>query len=174
MLQGISIKKAVAVLALAALAIAPAIAGGQSEAAADEAEELMIMDPWIRASAPGDQMGAGYMVIHNRGTETARLVGVAGEVADRIELHTHTQVDGLMRMIEVESVEIAAGEQVAFEPGGFHVMFMGIADQFEAGDTHSLTLEFDGTDAMEVEFTVQPIDYSGEMDHDDMEMDSDE
>lgn len=153
----------VLLLLLLAIVTLPLFAGGQSETAmAGREGDTPVNNAWIRASIEGDRNGAGYMVIRNRNTEPKRLLRVEADgLAQRIELHTHSMVDGLMRMQQVEFVEVPPRGEVIFEPGGFHVMFMGITDEFQEGDIHRLTLHFDTIDPVEVDFIVEPVDYRG-------------
>lgn len=50
---------------------------------------------------------------------------------------------GNMTMQEVDSIDLPAGEAVVFEPGGYHVMLLGLANPLEVGDTFDLTLFFE-------------------------------
>lgn len=50
---------------------------------------------------------------------------------------------GNMTMQEVDSIDLPAGEAVVFEPGGYHVMLLGLASPLEVGDTFDLTLMFE-------------------------------
>ena len=50
---------------------------------------------------------------------------------------------GNMTMQEVDSIDLPAGEAVVFEPGGYHVMLLGLASPLEVGDTFDLTLLFE-------------------------------
>lgn len=52
-------------------------------------------------------------------------------------------MDGAMTMQELtDGLELAGGETVSFEPGGYHVMLLDIAEPLEVGDEIELTLEF--------------------------------
>ena len=48
-----------------------------------------------------------------------------------------------MTMQEVEGIDVPAGETVALEPGGFHVMMIDLAEPLVAGETIELTLTFE-------------------------------
>ena len=50
--------------------------------------EIEIDDLWVRASAPGQSNGAGYMDIDNDAKAADRLLSVTSDVAERVELHT--------------------------------------------------------------------------------------
>lgn len=155
-------KKLLFALTLGAVAVAATAGGGPESPMAGREGDTPVNNAWIRASVAGDRNAAGYMVIRNRNTEPKRLLRVEADgLAQRIELHTHTMTDGLMRMQQVEFVEVPARGEVIFEPGGFHLMFMGITEEFQEGDVHRLTLFFDTIDPVDVDFIVEPVDYMG-------------
>ena len=74
------------------------------------------------------------MQITNTGDADDRLVAAASDVAERVELHTHIMDGDVMRMVEVEEgFAVTAGETIALERGGMHVMFLGLTRVLEAG-----------------------------------------
>ena len=109
-----------------------------------------------RATAPTKRNGVAYKTQHN-GTDAAdRLVAGHTPVAQRVELHTHINDDGVMRMREVAAIEVPAGGKTLLEPGGLHIMLIGLNDALAAGQTFPLTLEFETAGTMTVDVTVGP------------------
>jgi len=49
----------------------------------------------------------------------------------------------MMRMQQVDSVAVPAGESVRFQPSGNHVMLFGLKQPLAAGERFELTLEFE-------------------------------
>ena len=119
--------------------------------------QIMIEDPYARASSPSAKVGAAFMMLQNHGAEDDRLIAVTSDAAERVELHTHiSDTNGVMRMVEVEDgILVPAGGMAALKRGGDHVMLMGLAKPFVDGETMSLTLTFEK--AGEVQLDV-PID----------------
>jgi len=129
---------------------------------------LVIDHPWSRATPPGAEVAGGFMTIRNEGEAADRLVGGSAGFANGVEVHRTTMDDGVMRMREVEGgLEIPAGESVTLEPGGYHVMFVGLAEPLVEGEARIATLAFERAGAVEVEFTVEAMGYGGR--HDDGE-----
>ena len=61
---------------------------------------------------------------------------------------------GAMRMQELTAgLPLTGGETVTFEPGGYHVMLIDLAEPLEVGDEVELTLEF--ADAGDTTLTVE-------------------
>jgi copper(I)-binding protein len=123
--------------------------------------DLLIDHPWARATIGNVQNGAAYMTITTDGQETDRLVGVEGDVADRVELHSHTMEEGVMKMRPVEAVEIAPGRPTVLQPGGLHVMLIGLRAPLVEGEYFPLTLVFERAGAIEVEVEVESATHTG-------------
>jgi periplasmic copper chaperone A len=142
--------RAAAVL-LAALALAlPAAA--QEHRAGDIAVER----PWARATAGSQANGAAYAVIRNGGDRADRLVGGRSPASRTVELHATTVTpEGVARMRAMEAVEIPPGGEARFEPGGLHVMLVGLAGPLAAGQSFPLTLVFERAGEVTVEVAVE-------------------
>lgn len=94
-----------------------------------------------------------YFVLKNRGGEADRLVAVRTEVASAVELHLSAIEDGVMRMRQVETIEVPARGEVRLAPGGYHLMLIGLRRELQDGDRFPVTLEFEraGSRVVEVE-----------------------
>lgn len=124
-----------------------------------KAGDLLIDHPWARVTAPQQPNGAAYFTVANEGAAD-RLLEAQSPIAARVELHTH-DVDsaGVMRMRQVEAIDLEAGETTALEPGGVHVMLIGLEDRLVEGEAFPLTLVFEKAGTVEVEVAVEPITY---------------
>ena len=60
-----------------------------------------------------------------------------------VELHTHVNEDGVMKMRKVDKIAIPAGQTVALKPGGLHVMLIGLKEKLEPGKEVHMNLIFD-------------------------------
>ncbi|MFK7882362.1 copper chaperone PCu(A)C [Roseobacter sp.] len=116
---------------------------------------LVISDPMTFNTAATAKSGGGYLEVTNTGDTPDRLVGVKADFP-KVMLHTTEEKDGIARMMHVDGINIPAGETVALEPGGFHVMFMGLGgDPFEVGEEIPATLIFEKAGEVEVTFNVK-------------------
>lgn len=88
--------------------------------------ELVVEDGYVRKPMPGRSMTAAFMEIHNTSTKDAVLTHASLEGAGSVEIHTHSHVDGVMRMRQLFELPIKAGESVTLEPGGLHLMIFAI------------------------------------------------
>jgi copper(I)-binding protein len=139
----------VALLTLAACEPAPGVE--------TEEEGLSVEEVWARpADTTGAARSAAYFTLRNGTAEPVRLVGVRTDVARVAEIHLSFEENGMMRMRPVvDGVEVAPGEAVAFEPGGYHVMLIDLQRPLAAGDRFPLALTFEGADEREVEVEVR-------------------
>ena len=94
--------------------------------------ELVVEDGYIRKPIPGRSMSAAFMSINNTGTEDVVLKTAAIAGAKSVEIHTHSHVDGVMRMRQLYELTIETGATVVLEPGGLHLMVFGIQQLPEA------------------------------------------
>lgn len=107
---------------------------------------LIVANGWVRAAVGGQgAVSAAYMIIENRGEEDDRLVTVAADFAQAVELHEVKMENDVMQMSPVDGIDIPAGEEnaVTLQPGGYHVMLIGVEQDLEVGQAVVLTLSFD-------------------------------
>lgn len=108
------------------------------------AGDIMIHDPYARVSSKSAKSGAAFMVIHNHSLESDVLISVESTVAKKVELHTHKEVEGVMKMIKLEDGIVIPGMgHHALKRGGDHVMFMGLTQSLHHGDDIEVTLIFE-------------------------------
>jgi len=98
----------------------------------------------------GDAIAAGYLTVRSTG-DADRLVGVSTPAAAGVSLH-RTAPSGAMEA--TDAIEIPAGGEVQFVPGGDHLMFEGLAEPLQPGDTVTLTLRFDRAGDVDLAVTV--------------------
>ena len=118
-------------------------------------DAVVVSHAWARATPPGVSVGAAYFTIENRGTATDVLLSIASPAAARTELHRTTVESGMSRMRPAGEVTVAAHATVKAEPGGLHVMLMGLKAPLVAGTTMPLQLTFRDAGTLTVQVEVQ-------------------
>ena len=126
--------------------------------------DLAVRDAWVRpATLPETPEGppinsAAYLVVENRGGASDRLLAVEFSGASMAELHeSFVDSSGVARMRRVEAVDVPAGEDVRLEPGGLHVMLMGLRAPLVKGDSVDLVLRFEDSGERTVRAAVRPL-----------------
>jgi len=103
--------------------------------------DLSVDEAWVRLPAVPGRPGAAYFTVHG-GPQTRTLVSVSADYALRAELHQSMGGAAMAGMRPLAQVSIPAGEAVAFQPGGRHVMLYGLDARAKPGTTTLLTLTF--------------------------------
>ncbi len=120
--------------------------------------DLAIGRPWARATPGGAKVGGGYLSITNKGTAPDKLTGGTLSLADHVEFHEMKMDGGVMQMRPIDGgVTISPGETVKFEPGGNHVMFMGLKEPLKQGDMVKGQLTFEKAGTVDVEYKIDTI-----------------
>jgi periplasmic copper chaperone A len=125
-------------------------------------EGLEVREAWARPAAQGDN-GAVYFVI--RSSQADEIVGASTEVAEAAEIHQSTLNGDVMEMHHAPTVPLGAGEELTFEPGGLHIMLVGLKQALEGGDAFDITLHFKQHEDLEVSVAVR----DGSASHEDHE-----
>ena len=107
------------------------------------ADGLIVTDAWVRPPMGPDRPGAGYLTITNTFGADDVLIGVSSPVATSVEMHeTMAEDSGKVGMTPLDRIDVKVGSVVKLEPGGYHLMLMGVAGMPPVGGTVQLTLTF--------------------------------
>jgi len=139
--------------------------------------DIVAKDAWVRAagsmnmddqdksqmesgSHEGEIVGMGvntaaYMLLVNKGDQADRLIRVKADVSQAVEIHETQIKDDVMSMQQIEFIEIPAMGQAVLEPGGKHIMLIGLGEELNAGDTLPLRLVFETGGEILVEAVVR-------------------
>lgn len=160
---------------LKTLAAAAMLAVVASAAQAEDVTlgNLTLSKTWTRATPPKAMAGGGFVEITNSGTEADRLIAANSPAAKKVELHEMAVTDGVMVMRPKEGgIEVPAGETVALQPGGLHIMFMGLNAPFEEGTEIPVVLTFEKAGDVEIKLSVEKMGAKG-MGHGNMKVGQD-
>lgn len=139
-------KAILASVAGVALAFGVAACSNEAEvpvdAAADAPAGLTVSDARMNIPAVAGNPGAVYFTLTNGGSEALMLRSASVVGAESTTLHATSEYAGQMTMAELVQLPIDPGESLTFEPGGNHVMVMGLPEGLEPGGEMELTLTF--------------------------------
>ena len=122
-----------------------------------QAGDITIGHPHARATAPGQPTGGAYLRVENRGTQADRLMSASAGVSKSVELHQMQMQGDVMRMRQVDAIEIPANKSVALEPGGLHIMLVGLKAPLKEGDRFPMTLTFEKAGEVKVDVVVEGV-----------------
>ncbi|WP_067607288.1 copper chaperone PCu(A)C [Nocardiopsis listeri] len=135
------------------------------------ADSLTLDDPWIKAATVEDGMTAVFGEMVNDGDQEVTVVAASHEDADTVELHEVTTQGADATMREREGgFPIPANGTLPLEPGGNHIMLMGLTTDLEPGAESTVTVEL--SDGSTTTFTAVVKEHAGaneeyEGDHED-------
>ena len=143
-------KKLLSIVACLAL-----MAGAQAHA------QVSVTAPWVRATVPAQKSTGAYM--HLLSPVGTRLVGVSSPEAATVELHQMEMGGGMMKMRQIDGIELPAGKGVNLSRGSYHIMLVGLKRQLRAGDAVEISLQVQGKnkkrESITVKVPVKPLNF---------------
>lgn len=141
------VRKHVSLLAAGLLIAGGALAGcgSSSDSASDSAQDsdsaasVIVTDAWIRAS-DGPMTGIFADITNSSGGDVT-IMSATNAASSRTEIHEMAMVDGEMVMQEkAGGVVLPADSTTVLEPGGDHIMAMGMTAAVTPGDEVEVSL----------------------------------
>lgn len=119
--------------------------------------EIMVSDAVVRAVPPGTTNTAVFLTITNNSAADRKLVKADSQVAKTVELHTHTNDNGVMKMRQVQEIPVKAKGQTELKSGSYHIMLIDLKQTPKEGDIVSVILTFDDGSTKEINAPVTKI-----------------
>jgi copper(I)-binding protein len=129
------------------------------------ADGMMAHDAYVRLLPPTAKTTGAFMTLMNHGMKDYKLVKAESDAADKVELHNHVKVDGMMKMREVSHIAIKQHGAVELKPGSYHVMLIGLKKPLKKGQVIKIKLHFDDKSTIDVEAPVKEVQVSKGMKH---------
>lgn len=124
-----------------------------------QGNKVEIKEAWARATPGGAQTAAAYVTLQSPTGD--RLTGASTPAAQAAELHSMTMDNGVMKMRQVDGIDLPAGQVVTLKPNGYHIMLMKLSRPLKEGQTFPLTLAFAKAGSENVTVTVQKVGSMG-------------
>lgn len=128
---------------------------GLTLAAPALADSVKVEHAWVRATAPGQQVAGGFMNL--TADADMALIGGDSPISNSLELHFMRMENGVMEMRQMKEITLPKGKAVSLEPGGLHVMFIGLKGQVREGQKVPMTLIVRGADGKEQKLAVEAV-----------------
>jgi copper(I)-binding protein len=122
---------------------------------------VKIENAWARATPGMAKNGGAYLTVVNAGKSRDRLVAATADVAKRVEVHTHINDNGIMRMRQVDGIDLPAGGTIQMKPGGYHVMLIGLHKPLKKGERFPVTLVFEKAGEVKTSVEVRSVGAMG-------------
>ncbi len=131
------------------------LVNGSSQAG--ENNVVTASDGYVRASIPGTTISSAYLTLTNSSENRVTLVQVSSKISPRIELHQHSMKDGMMRMRQVEQIEIDANSRVILQPHGLHLMIFDLNALLLPDTVVDITLHFSNGQKIIIQLPVRKL-----------------
>lgn len=159
-------------LLMAPLAVAACSSDSQQSSdstVATAIEGVMVSKQWARTSPMATDMGAAYFTLNSTQEDALVDVKIDESIAAQVQIHETVMATSdstmmgsgstaapAMKMQEVDEVVLPAEKDIAFAPGGYHVMLMKLKSPLKVGTSIDITLVF--KNAPEQLITVPVLD----------------
>ena len=114
------------------------VAAGLVSAAAHA--QVSVQDPWVRATVPQQKATGAFMQLTS--PAAVKFISASSPLTPSVEVHEMAIQGDVMRMRQVQSVDLPAGQAVELKPGGHHIMLLDLKAPLAEGATVPLTLLF--------------------------------
>ena len=125
------------------------------------AEQVDVIDPYARAMPPVVPNSGAFLTLKNSAAVPHRLVSASSPAAQTVELHTHINDNGVMRMRQVDGIDIPANGITELKPGGLHIMLIGLHEPLVPGSEITLELSYQDGSSEAVTAPVRKIGMGG-------------
>lgn len=125
--------------------------------AAIYAQSIDVTGAYVREVPPNMPNSAAFMTLANHSDAPVSLLSATANVSNVVELHEHVNVDGMMQMRQIPKIDIPAQGATVLQPGGLHVMLIGLKQKLKAGEQVPVTLNFSNGETVTIEAPVKKI-----------------
>jgi copper(I)-binding protein len=117
--------------------------------------DTQVSNAWVRATVAGQQATGAFMTL--TASSDSRLLEAKSPVAKTVQIHQSSMKNDVMSMLPVEFVTLPAGEAVALDPHGYHVMLIDLVEQVKDGDKVPLILKVVNAQGQEESIEVTAV-----------------
>ena len=118
--------------------------GGGFPTSVVHAQEVTIKEPWVRGTVRGQKATGAFMQL--TAVESASLVSVESPVAGSVQIHQMMLENDVMKMRQIQKLDLPAGKSVDLKPGGYHMMLMDLKQPLRKGEAVPIRLRFEAKD----------------------------
>lgn len=125
--------------------------------AAEVGSGILISGAYARATVPGQDVGAVYMTIENKGDQPEQLLGANSPIASDVMLHSTQMTQGMSSMHHMVTLEVPAHGKVELKPGSYHLMLDNLHQPLKTGDSIAVNLDFRHAGIMHLQVPVKTL-----------------
>jgi hypothetical protein len=121
-----------------------------------EADDILdIDDAWVAEAPPVAPVMGGYMIIENETDKPVSITRATCPDFEKVEIHEMSMSGGMMKMREIDKLDVPANGKVELKPGGYHLMLIKPKKTFKKGDNLTVTLHTADSQSQAVKMEVK-------------------
>lgn len=121
--------------------------------------QTSVTHAWARGTVPAQKATGLFLQLQSK--DAARLIGGSTPAAGRVEIHEMAMEDGVMKMRQINALDLPAGKTVELKPGGYHLMLMDLKSPLKQGDSLTLSLQVERpgkpVETLQLQVPVRPL-----------------
>ena len=106
-----------------------------------QAKDISFHGGYTFSTYKGQKAAAVYITIINLSKNDISFKSLSTEVSGKAEIHNILRDGDIMKMEKMENYLIKGSDTVFFQPGGTHIMLMGLKKQLKDKDSFDLIFE---------------------------------
>lgn len=119
--------------------------------------DIMTHHPYARATPPTAVNSAVFVSLMNHSDTGRVLVSATTPAAGKVELHDVIKEGDVMKMRQVNSIEIPANQTVELKPGSLHIMLFDLTEPLVEGSNIDVELTFANGDKQTMQAPVKKV-----------------
>ncbi|KXW55181.1 MAG: copper chaperone PCu(A)C [Betaproteobacteria bacterium] len=124
---------------------------------ANTINNIVVVDAYARETAKGQDVGAVYISLKNKGNKTVKFIGASTPIANTAQIHSMKMNNNISSMKHEQFLEVPANGELKLLPGESHIMLMGLKSPLIKGQTFPLNLHFEGLQDLKIEVPIKSI-----------------
>lgn len=118
---------------------------------------FMVHDVYARATPPNAPTSAIFLTFMNNSDQTRSLISATTPASGKVELHTHVMDGDVMKMRQIDKIDIPANGMTELKPGGLHIMLFDLQQSFNPGEEIDVTLNFANGESKTLKAPVKKV-----------------
>ncbi|NVD08813.1 copper chaperone PCu(A)C [Vibrio sp. JPW-9-11-11] len=104
--------------------------------------DIMTHHAYARATPPNAPTSAVFLEIMNRGDNDRYIVSATTPAAAKVELHDVIKEGDVMKMRQIERIQVPAKGKAVLKPGSLHIMLFELQQPFVEGEQIDVQITF--------------------------------
>jgi len=106
------------------------------------AADIMLHSPYARATPPNAATSAVFVDIMNHSDKDRAIVSATTPAAGKVELHDVIMQGEVMKMRQIDQIDLPAQSHISLKPGSLHIMLFELTKPLVEGEAIEVEVTF--------------------------------